>query len=90
METSVQTASPQRFFHMPRLPNYNKQPFYIPKSQQNHNMPQTNPTGLSGAMFDGKRMRKAVHRKTIDYNSSVLKYLEASTRSIRLTKLVIN
>ncbi|XP_064611649.1 pre-mRNA 3' end processing protein WDR33-like [Liolophura sinensis] len=27
-------------------------------------------------MFDGKRMRKAVHRKTVDYNSSVIKYLE--------------
>ncbi|XP_048258673.1 pre-mRNA 3' end processing protein WDR33-like [Haliotis rufescens] len=27
------------------------------------------------AMFDGKRMRKAVHRKTVDYNSSVIRYL---------------
>uniref|UniRef100_A0A2K5EKV5 Uncharacterized protein n=1 Tax=Aotus nancymaae TaxID=37293 RepID=A0A2K5EKV5_AOTNA len=26
--------------------------------------------------FDGKRMRKAVNRKTIDYNPSVIKYLE--------------
>lgn len=26
-------------------------------------------------MFDGKRMRKAVHRKTLDYNSSVLQFL---------------
>lgn len=29
-----------------------------------------------GIMFDGKRMRKAVHRKTVDYNSAVVKYLE--------------
>lgn len=27
-------------------------------------------------MFDGKRMRKAVHRKTVDYNSAVIQYLE--------------
>ncbi|XP_061163198.1 pre-mRNA 3' end processing protein WDR33-like isoform X1 [Saccostrea echinata] len=27
-------------------------------------------------MFDGKRMRKAVHRKTVDYNSAVVQYLE--------------
>ena len=31
-----------------------------------------------GIMFDGKRMRKAVHRKTVDYNSAVVKYLEVS------------
>ncbi|GIY26002.1 hypothetical protein CDAR_439702 [Caerostris darwini] len=27
--------------------------------------------------FDGKRLRKAVTRKTVDYNTSVIKYLEA-------------
>jgi hypothetical protein len=27
-------------------------------------------------VFDGKRMRKPVARKTIDYNSSVVRYLE--------------
>ncbi|XP_070207931.1 pre-mRNA 3' end processing protein WDR33-like isoform X2 [Littorina saxatilis] len=26
--------------------------------------------------FDGKRMRKAIHRKTVDYNPSVIHYLE--------------
>ncbi|CAK9301956.1 unnamed protein product [Gordionus sp. m RMFG-2023] len=26
--------------------------------------------------FDGKRMRKSVNRKTVDYNSSIIKYLE--------------
>lgn len=26
--------------------------------------------------FDGKRMRKAVSRKTVDYNTSVVNYLE--------------
>ena len=28
--------------------------------------------------FDGKRMRKAIHRKTIDYNPSMIHYLEVS------------
>ena len=27
-------------------------------------------------MYDGKRMRKAIHRKTVDYNPSVIKFLE--------------
>ena len=26
--------------------------------------------------YDGKRMRKAVYRKTVDYNSSIVNYLE--------------
>ena len=28
------------------------------------------------SLFDGKRMRKAVIRKTVDYNSAVVRYLE--------------
>ena len=28
------------------------------------------------ATFDGKRMRKAIHRKTVDYNSAVIKYVQ--------------
>ena len=31
---------------------------------------------LASLQFDGKRMRKAVVRKTVDYNTSVVKYLE--------------
>lgn len=33
-------------------------------------------TSTGPVMFDGKRMRKAVHRKTVDYNSAVVQYLE--------------
>ena len=33
---------------------------------------------MSGIMYDGKRMRKAIHRKTVDYNPSILKYLQVS------------
>ena len=29
-------------------------------------------------MYDGKRMRKAIHRKTVDYNPSVIKFLQVS------------
>ncbi|KAI8614129.1 hypothetical protein BC830DRAFT_1128995 [Chytriomyces sp. MP71] len=30
--------------------------------------------------FDGKRMRKAIQRRTIDYNSVVFKHLEVNKR----------
>lgn len=30
----------------------------------------------TNSLFDGKRMRKAVIRKTVDYNSAVVKYIE--------------
>lgn len=29
-----------------------------------------------GLLYDGKRMRKAIHRKTVDYNPSVLNYIQ--------------
>lgn len=29
-------------------------------------------------IFDGKRMRKPIQRKTVDYNSPILKYTEVS------------
>lgn len=35
----------------------------------------TGPQG-QGLTYDGKRMRKAVQRRTVDYNSSVIRYLE--------------
>ena len=33
-------------------------------------------------LFDGKRMRKAMHRKTVDYNSAVIQYMEVRTLQI--------
>jgi len=38
----------------------------------------TDPATGQVVMFDGKRMRKAVHRKTVDYNSAVVQYLEVN------------
>lgn len=35
------------------------------------------PSPYQNAEFDGKRLRKAVARKTVDYNSSVVKMLES-------------
>lgn len=32
--------------------------------------------------FDGKRLRKSVMRKTVDYNSSIIKALEVSHRNV--------
>ncbi|XP_070560840.1 pre-mRNA 3' end processing protein WDR33-like [Ptychodera flava] len=68
MDGGVATQPPpQRFFHMPRLPQHQKQNFY-----RHHGHAQAQP----GMAFDGKRMRKAVHRRTIDYNASCIRYLE--------------
>ncbi|XP_035988788.1 pre-mRNA 3' end processing protein WDR33 isoform X2 [Fundulus heteroclitus] len=68
MATDV--GSPQRFFHMPRFQHQApRQVFYKrPDFAQQQAMQQLT--------FDGKRMRKAVNRKTIDYNPSVIRYLE--------------
>lgn len=71
MATDV--GSPQRFFHMPRFQHQApRQVFYKrPDFAQQQAMQQLT--------FDGKRMRKAVNRKTIDYNPSVIRYLEVHT-----------
>nr|XP_020481401.1 pre-mRNA 3' end processing protein WDR33-like [Labrus bergylta] len=63
-------SSPQRFFHMPRFQHQApRQVFYKrPDFAQQQAMQQLT--------FDGKRMRKAVNRKTIDYNPSVIRHLE--------------
>ncbi|XP_066508060.1 pre-mRNA 3' end processing protein WDR33-like isoform X2 [Hoplias malabaricus] len=63
-------GSPPRFFHMPRFQHQApRQLFYKrPDFAQQQAMQQLT--------FDGKRMRKAVTRKTIDYNPSVIRYLE--------------
>ncbi|ROL48783.1 pre-mRNA 3' end processing protein WDR33 [Anabarilius grahami] len=63
-------GSPPRFFHMPRFQHQApRQLFYKrPDFAQQQAMQQLT--------FDGKRMRKAVNRKTIDYNPSVIRFLE--------------
>lgn len=38
----------------------------------------TRPMAQSALVFDGKRMRKAVQRRTIDYNASVIRQLEVT------------
>lgn len=65
-------GSPQRFFHMPRFQHQApRQVFYKrPDFAQQQAMQQLT--------FDGKRMRKAVNRKTIDYNPSVIRHLGVS------------
>jgi len=37
------------------------------------------PFGMSQDDFDGKRLRKSVMRKTVDYNASIIKALEVIT-----------
>ncbi|WAR15169.1 WDR33-like protein, partial [Mya arenaria] len=81
----------QGFFHMPKLqvPNYQKPRVFLPnfnqgqdgdKSRVQSGPPVYNATKFSGGGieidFDGKRIRKTMVRKTVDYNTSVMKYLE--------------
>ena len=64
-----------RFFHMPRFqgpPQLQSKPFINFRQAA----PVMNPAGSMGMAFDGKRMRRAVYRKTVDYNCSVINYLE--------------
>ncbi|XP_066565852.1 pre-mRNA 3' end processing protein WDR33 isoform X2 [Amia ocellicauda] len=67
---ATEIGSPPRFFHMPRFQHQApRQLFYKrPDFAQQQAMQQLT--------FDGKRMRKAVNRKTIDYNPSVIRHLE--------------
>ncbi|XP_072896727.1 pre-mRNA 3' end processing protein WDR33 isoform X1 [Hemitrygon akajei] len=67
---ALEITSPPRFFHMPRFQHQGpRHTFYKrPDFAQQQAMQQLT--------FDGKRMRKAVNRKTIDYNPSVIKFLE--------------
>ena len=70
-------GSPPRFFHMPRFQHQApRQVFYKrPDFAQQQAMQQLT--------FDGKRMRKAVNRKTIDYNPSVIRYLEVQKSELK-------
>lgn len=68
-----QVAPPQRFFHVPKFQpqTFQKQATHVAfPAQRQHAQP------TQVIEFDGKRLRKAVTRKTVDYNSSVIKYLE--------------
>lgn len=47
-------------------------------------------TATGPVMFDGKRMRKAVHRKTVDYNTAVLQYLEVCQNSEYYTSFTLS
>lgn len=70
---------PPRFNMPPPMPMNQGPPGMPPQSQQqqrNYVQQMRQQMASQGIMFDGKRMRKAVHRKTVDYNSSVVKYLE--------------
>lgn len=45
--------------------------------QEQRNVGGFNPQHLSESRgFDGKRVRKAIQRRTIDYNSTILRHLE--------------
>lgn len=58
--------------------------FQAPEHLQNKNINrQVSANAAPGLTYDGKRMRKAVQRRTVDYNSSVIRLLEV--RDLRKT-----
>ena len=45
---------------------------------QDQEAPQMPPNYQPRVVFDGKRMRKPIQRKTVDYNSEILHLIEVS------------
>ncbi|XP_064642094.1 pre-mRNA 3' end processing protein WDR33-like isoform X2 [Lineus longissimus] len=78
---------PQRFFHMPKFEqnaalqtrpwhgNIHRPSFKPHMHGQAHNQSQQLLTG-QGANFNGKQIRKSIHRRTVDYNAACVKHLE--------------
>lgn len=80
-------AHQERFYRM-QMPTYHKPPTSTapgPTAQptvtaQSGPLRSQTVREQSGVTFDGKRMRKAVYRKTVDYNSTVVKYVQVRIR----------
>ncbi|CAL1263888.1 unnamed protein product [Larinioides sclopetarius] len=64
----------QRFSYVPKFqpPQNFQKPNHVAYTPHKQHMQQS----TQNIEFDGKRLRKAVTRKTVDYNTSVIKYLE--------------
>ncbi|GFY57604.1 pre-mRNA 3' end processing protein WDR33 [Trichonephila inaurata madagascariensis] len=72
---ATQISPVQRFPYVPKFlppPNFPK-PNHVAFTSHRQHLQQ----GAQVIEFDGKRLRKAVTRKTVDYNTSVIKHLEA-------------
>lgn len=85
------TPTPQQFSGLPPLPNLSVPPpgHRFPPPQRFHGpgrhafFQPFRPYGRGGVAaldpeFDGKRLRKSAMRKTVDYNSAIIKMLEVS------------
>lgn len=70
-----QVQPAQRFFHVPK---FQPPAFQKPAHVTTFAAPRQHVQPTQSIEFDGKRLRKAVTRKTVDYNSSVIKYLEVN------------
>lgn len=69
-------------FHQPRFHSnfHHNKPFF--KSYNKHGMQQQDD-------FDGKRLRKSVMRKTVDYNASIVKALEVKFVILKWMRLCL-
>ncbi len=72
----IQPPGP-RFFHQPRFHGIQHQPRgpHVFKFRPRLNA-SGQPEDLMGTTYDGKRIRKAIYRKTIDYNTAAANYVE--------------
>uniref|UniRef100_T1J4C0 Uncharacterized protein n=1 Tax=Strigamia maritima TaxID=126957 RepID=T1J4C0_STRMM len=75
MQAFPPNQSQQRFFHTPRFnSNFQKgNNYFNPHPYKQHG---GNAQPAQNIEFDGKRLRKAVVRKTIDYNSAIIHQLQ--------------
>ncbi|XP_054769067.2 pre-mRNA 3' end processing protein WDR33-like [Lytechinus pictus] len=68
-----------QFFHQPRLPYYQIKPNYYNnhhrRQHSHHRHQEHGPTNAT--TFDQKRMKNTLQRRTVDYNTSVIRYLQA-------------
>lgn len=71
---------PQNQGYNPKFGGFNNRPPFRPFLNLQRPLP--GPLGnMTLEDFDGKRLRKSVMRKTVDYNSSIIKALEVSTEN---------
>lgn len=78
----VQPPGP-RFFHQPRFHGVQQ-----PRGPHVFKFrPRFNAAGgqedMQGTTYDGKRIRKAIYRKTIDYNTAAANYVEVKTITVK-------
>lgn len=61
---------------MEAAPNHYEDNGYAGNNHMGNRRPMTGNVPFSKMVFDGKRMRKAIQRRTVDYNHSVARWMQ--------------